>query len=45
MDLAHASLVVLAKALGTGDILSTDTRNYGAYRWKHHQPFRNLLLT
>lgn len=44
MDLADASLVVLAETLGQGDILSTDERDFSAYRWKHTRPFRNLLL-
>jgi len=44
MDLADASLVVLAERLGHGRILSTDTRDFGAYRWKNHQPFKNLLI-
>lgn len=44
MDLADASLVVLAETLGRGDILSTDQRDFGAYRWKQTQPFRNLLM-
>jgi predicted nucleic acid-binding protein len=44
MDLADASLVILAEELGTGDILSTDQRDFGAYRWKSRKPFRNLLL-
>ena len=43
MDLADASLVVLAEALGTGRILSTDTRDFGTYRWKNRKPFKNLL--
>jgi hypothetical protein len=43
MDLADASLVVLAEALGHGRILSTDQRDFGAYRWKNHKPFKNLL--
>lgn len=45
MDLADASLVVLAEHLGHGDILSTDMRDFEAYRWKNHAPFRNLLLS
>jgi predicted nucleic acid-binding protein len=45
MDLADASLVVLAESLGSGDIFSTDTRDFGTYRWKQRKPFRNLLLT
>ncbi len=44
MDLADASLVILAEALGHGRILSTDQRDFGAYRWKQHEPFENLLL-
>ena len=44
MDLADASLVILAEHLGSGRILSTDRRDFGAYRWKNHRPFRNLLL-
>jgi uncharacterized protein len=43
MDLADASLVVLAESLGHGRILSTDARDFGAYRYKHHHPFQNLL--
>lgn len=44
MDLADASLVVLAERLGHGRILSTDQRDFESYRWKQHQPFENLLL-
>ncbi len=43
MDLADASLVVLAEELGSGRILSTDRRDFGAYRWKSRKPFENLL--
>ena len=43
MDLADASLVILAEHLGSGRILSTDQRDFGAYRWKNHRPFQNLL--
>lgn len=43
MDLADASLVIAAEELGRGDILSTDRRDFGAYRWKSRRPFRNLL--
>ncbi|MDR3415391.1 MAG: PIN domain-containing protein [Nevskia sp.] len=45
MDLADASLVVLAEELGEGRILSTDERDFRAYRWKNTKPFKNLLLT
>lgn len=44
MDLADASLVLLAESLGHGEILSTDRRDFGAYRWKNREPFANLLL-
>jgi uncharacterized protein len=44
MDLADASLVILAEELGHGRILSTDQRDFGAYRWKNTKPFQNLLL-
>jgi len=44
MDLADASLVILAEHLGSGRILSTDRRDFGTYRWKNHRPFKNLLL-
>ncbi|HEX4953449.1 MAG TPA: PIN domain-containing protein [Thermoanaerobaculia bacterium] len=43
MDLADASLVVLAEHLGHGRILSTDRRDFGVYRFKRHRPFENLL--
>jgi predicted nucleic acid-binding protein len=45
MDLADASLVILAEELGTGRILSTDERDFGAYRWKNRKPFRNLFAS
>lgn len=43
MDLADASLVIVAETIGEGRILSTDTRDFGTYRWKSRKPFRNLL--
>ncbi|WP_395700446.1 type II toxin-antitoxin system VapC family toxin [Aquabacterium sp.] len=43
MDLADGSLVLLAEHLGHGRILSTDQRDFGAYRWKNRKPFHNLL--
>ncbi|MFQ6006586.1 MAG: type II toxin-antitoxin system VapC family toxin [Woeseia sp.] len=45
MDLADASLIILAEHLGHGRILSTDQRDFRAYRWKQRKPFENLLLT
>lgn len=44
MDLADASLVVLAESLGHGNILSTDQRDFKTYRWKQRKPFKNLLI-
>lgn len=44
MDLADASLVVLAEDLSEGRILSTDERDFRSYKWKNRKPFRNLLL-
>ena len=43
MDLADASLVICAEETGDGRILSTDARDFGAYRWKRRKPFHNLL--
>jgi predicted nucleic acid-binding protein len=43
MDLADASLVLLAEELGSGEILTTDRRDFRTYRWKARKPFRNLL--
>lgn len=43
MDLADASLVLLAEELGHGRILSVDQRDFNTYRWKNTQPFENLL--
>ena len=44
MDLADASLVLLAAEIGEGRIVSTDERDFHAYRWKNQHPFRDLLL-
>ena len=44
MDLADASLLILAEHLGHGRILSTDERDFKAYRWKRHKPFTNLVF-
>ena len=43
MDLADASLVILAETLDSGRILSTDRRDFHAYRWKNRRPFQNLM--
>ena len=44
MDLADASLVILAEHLGHGRIFSVDQRDFNAYRWKQNYPFENLLI-
>ncbi len=43
MDLADATLVLLAEWLGHGRILSADRRDFGAYGWKDRHPFEKLL--
>jgi hypothetical protein len=43
MDLADASLILLAEHLGHGRILSTDKRDFNTYRWKNTKPFLNLF--
>ncbi len=43
MDLADASLVILAEELGQGRILSVDFRDFNTYRWKNAKPFQNLF--
>ncbi|MFZ5478305.1 MAG: type II toxin-antitoxin system VapC family toxin [Myxococcota bacterium] len=43
MDVADASLVLLAHHLGHGRILSTDRRDFETYRWKERHPFDNLM--
>jgi uncharacterized protein len=44
MDLADASLVILAEQLGEGRIFSVDQRDFNTYRWNSTKPFQNLLL-
>jgi hypothetical protein len=44
MDLADASLIILAEHLGHGRILSVDQRDFNTYRWKNTYPFQNLLI-
>ena len=45
MDFADASLIILAESIGEGRILSTDRRDFQAYRWKERKPFQNLLMS
>jgi uncharacterized protein len=44
MDLADASLVILAEELNSGRIFSVDHRDFNTYRWKQTSPFKNLLV-
>jgi uncharacterized protein len=44
MDLADASLVVLAEHLQHGRILTVDRRDFSTYRWNKTQTFQNLLF-
>ena len=44
MDLADASLVVLAEYLGHGRILTCDRRDFNIYRWNNNNLFENLLI-
>jgi len=43
MDLADASLVIMAEETNVGNILSVDYRDFGTYRWKEQKPFHNLM--
>lgn len=43
MDLADASLVVIAEQLKHGNILTTDKRDFSTYKWNDKHPF-NILL-
>lgn len=36
--------LALAEENGEGRIVSTDERDFHAYRWKNQHPFQNLLL-
>ncbi len=44
MDMADASLIICAEELKTGDIFSTDCRDFDTCRWKNHYPFNNLFF-
>ncbi|MEO9148594.1 MAG: hypothetical protein ABI212_04340 [Burkholderiaceae bacterium] len=43
MDPAVSSLSLLAQHLNHRRILTTDRRNFGAYRWKSRKPFVDLM--
>lgn len=44
MDLADASLVVLAEILGHGRVLTSDCQDFSIYRWNETKTFENLFL-
>lgn len=44
MDLADASLVVLAEEMNTGDILTLDIKDFSVYQWNDNNYFNNLFL-
>jgi uncharacterized protein len=44
MDLADASLVVLAEEIQENRILTTDIRDFTVYRWYNNKTFNNLLI-
>ncbi|UBF29263.1 PIN domain-containing protein [Kovacikia minuta CCNUW1] len=44
MDMADASLIVLAEHLGHGRILTVDQRDFNICRWNNSNPFENLLI-
>jgi uncharacterized protein len=43
MDMADASLVVLAEELGHGRILTVDFTDFYTYRWRNKNPFELLI--
>ena len=43
MDLADASLVVLAEEISEDRILTTDFRDFTIYRWQENKTFNFLL--
>ena len=43
MDFADATLVLLAEALGVGDILTLDRRGFATYRMKRGKRFLLVL--
>ena len=43
MDLADASLVVLAETIQENRILTTDRRDFTVYRWLNNQTFDILI--
>lgn len=43
MDLADASLVILAEEINENKILTTDFRDFSVYRWDNNQAFNVIL--
>lgn len=39
MDFADATLVLLAEAVGSGDVLTLDRRGFSTYRWGRNRTF------
>ena len=44
MDLADASLVLLAEEYQTGRILSLDVKDFSIYKWNNKNYFENLFI-
>jgi predicted nucleic acid-binding protein len=44
MDLADASLVLLAEHIGERRIVSADERDFHAFRWKNTHPFQKFTM-
>jgi uncharacterized protein len=44
MDLADASLVLLAEEYKTGRILSLDIKDFSIYQWNNKNYFENLFM-
>ncbi|NDJ24733.1 hypothetical protein GS682_24430 [Nostoc sp. B(2019)] len=44
MNMADASLIVLAEYLRHGRILTVNQRDFSTYRLNNNHPFKNLLM-
>jgi predicted nucleic acid-binding protein len=44
MDLADASLVIVAEEYNENRILTTDVKDFSIYKWKGKKSFENLLV-
>ncbi len=45
MDLADASLVLLAEEYQTGRILSLDVKDFSIYKWNNKNHLENLFIS